>query len=281
MKRLLLILALLPGVSWAFIPPISEKLVEIFGNRKSSEVVELQFRHLVQVKEGEFVEVIEQFLGTRAGGLIQWQMAGQPPVYSDWTTKEYQFRDGRTLPSRTGAFIDYFLVDGGTEYLDRLMRERFLRRDQLLQYKPGYKPEGDPKTWDTKGNYLLHDDIDLQKVGKEFGIAVNGMTEGDQKRTVYFSRDGKGVLRLEWGVGAENAAWDFTGFTSFGPLGRLPRFSTLQINGMERVKSTLSQARAVKRDTLATARTASKQPSASSPPSSALEEAIRLIVRYR
>lgn len=279
--RLLLVFVLVASVAHPFIPPLTELLNDVFAGRKNNEAVELQFRHQVQVKEGEFIEVTEQFLGNRSGGLIQWAMNGQPPVYCDWNGKDYTFRNGKTVPSRTAAFIDYFLVEGGTEYQDRLLRERFLRRDQLLQYRPGYNPAGDPKTWDVKANYLLHDDIFLVKLPREFAVSVVGMSEGDQKRAFYLSRTGRGISRLEWVVGSETAAWDFGAFAATPGMGRMPRVLSLQINGMERVKSTLSSAKPIRRDALATARTASRQPSSSASPSSQIEEAIRLIVRYR
>jgi len=272
---------LIGSLCYGFIPPISEQLNDVFAGRKGNEALELTFRHQVQVKEGEFVEVIETFIGNRSGGLIQFQIGGQPAAYADWTGKEYVFRNGKTIPSRTAAFIDYFLADSGAEFQDRLLRERFLRRDQLLQFKPGYQPKGDPKTWETKDNYLNHDDISWQKGGKEFAVSVVGMNEGDQRRAFYIAKGGRGITRLEWIVGPEKASWDFSGFAATGGLGKLPRVFSLQINSMERVRSALSSAKPVKRDALATARAASKQPSASAPPSELLEQAVRLLVRYR
>jgi hypothetical protein len=272
----------------AFIPPVSEMLNDIFSGRKNLEAVELVFRHQVQVKEGEFVEVNETFTGTRNQGQISWEIAGQTPTQAEWNGKDYVLRGGKTIPSRTSVFIDYFMLDSGGDYQDRLLRERFIRRDQLLQFKPGYKPEGDPKTWDTKGNTLRHEDIGFKKVGRDSAIEILGLSEGDQRRAVYLAtekkgnaRVGKGVAKLEWGVGPEKAAWDFSAFSGFSGLGRLPRVFSLEINGTERVRSTLVSARPVKRDAIFTARTAAKQGSAGAPASGLLEEAIRLIVRYR
>ncbi len=284
MKKLLLTMGLMGGLlalpANAFVPPVSELLQDVFAGRKAGEGLELVFRHLVQVREGTFVEVVETFTGNRQGGVIQWQIPGQAPVYSEWNTREYNFKGGKSIPSRTSAFIDYFLDQGSNEYLDRLLRERFIRRDQLIQFKPGYKPEGDPKTWETKDSYLHHDDIYLSKVGNEFTVAVVGMKEGEQKRAFYVNRQGRGIARIEWGVGTEKALWDFSAFQSAGSAGRLPRVFSLTINGLERVKSTVASAQVLKRDQLATARAAAKQPS-STAPSDALEEAVRLIVRYR
>ncbi len=265
----------------AFIPPVADLVAEVFSGRKGGEAVELQFRHTVTVRDGETVEVIETFTGNRSGAVIQWQMAGQPVVYSDWTQKEYVFRNSKSIASRTGAFIDYFLVSSASDYQERLLRERFLRRDQLLIFKPGYVPAGDPKTWDTRGNYLNHSDIAIEKVGNEFAYAIVGTSEGEQKRAFYLSRTGRALSRLEWGVGGETAAWDFSNPVSLPGVGRLPRLSLLKINGATRVATTLSSAKPIRRDSVATLRNASRQPSASAAPSALLEEAIRLIVRYR
>jgi hypothetical protein len=281
MKKIILLGLFLCLSGWGFVPPVSEQLSDIFSGRKPGDAVELTFRHMVQIKEGEVAEVIEQFVGNRQGGVIRYQVAGQPPVYADWNGKEYSFRSGKSVPSRTNAFIDIFLAETSGIYLDRLLREHFVRREQLLQFKPGYQPQGDPKTWGTKENYLLHEDIYLVKVGREFGWAISGMNEPEQRRTVVLAKVGRGVQRLEWLVGTENAAWDCSGFSSQGTVGRLPRLCAMTINGVERVRSTLSSAKSVKKDALATARLASRQPTAAAPPSPLLEEAVRLIVRYR
>ena len=281
MKRSLLAFAFLSLSANAFFPQLQEQLSDVFTGRKLSDAVELDFRHQVPIREGEVVDVIERFIGTRFNGLIRWQIPGQPEVTCEWTGKEYLFRGAKPIPSRTGVFIDYFLAPTGGEFLDRLLRERFVNREQLLQYKPGYLPVGDPKTWDTKNNILLHDDVFLVRSGKEFGIAYMGMNEGEQKRTVVVAKNGRGIQRLEWGVTGETAFWEFSGFTSQPILGRLPRTFALAVNGIERVRSTVVSARPTKRDALATARLAAKQPSAQQPPSSQLEEAVRLIVRYR
>lgn len=265
----------------AFIPPVADLVAEMFSGRKSAEAIELQFRHSVTVRDGETVEVIETFTGNRSGAVIQWQIAGQPVVYSDWTQKEYVFRSSKPIASRTGAFIDYFLASSANEFQDRLLRERFLRRDQLLIFKPGYVPAGDPKTWETRANYLNHSDVAIEKVGSEFAYAIVGTSEGEQKRAFYISKTGKSLSRLEWGVGSETASWDFSGPVSLAGVGRLPRLALLKINGATRVASTLSSAKPTRRDSVATLRNASKQPSASAAPSPLLEEAIRLIVRYR
>ncbi len=280
--RKALLLALAWSVSgWGFVPPVNELLSDVFAGRKNGEAMELTFRHMVQIKEGEVAEVIEQFTGNRQGGVIRYQVAGQPPVYADWNGKEYSFRGGKSMPSRTSAFIDIFLAESSGAYLDRLLREHFVRREQLLQFKPGYQPQGDPKTWGTKENYLQHDDIFLVKTGREFGWAIGGMNEPEQKRTVVLSKAGRGVQRLEWVVGTESATWDCSGFTPQGTVGRLPRLCSMTINGVERVRTTVSSVRSIKKDALATARLASRQPSAAAPPSPLLEEAVRLIVRYR
>jgi hypothetical protein len=282
MKRFFFVLILvLSPAAFAYLPPVSELLSEVFSGRKSSEGIELQFRHVVQVREGESVEVVEIFTGNRSGGVIQWQIAGQPSAYSDWNQKEYLFRNNKSIPSRTNAFIDVFLAGSGSEYLDRLLRERFIRRDQLLIFKPGYSPTGDPKTWETKASYLHHDDVYLQRIGSEFAVAISGMSEGEQKRAVYITKSSKSLARIEWGVGSENASWDFSQSAVYPGLGRLPRIMNLVLNGVTRVSSTLASAKPVRRDAIATVRASSRQPSSSAPPSPSLEEAVRLIVRYR
>ncbi len=277
----LLLLALGAASVQAFIPPVSELLNEVFSGRKPAEALELQFRHQVQVRDGEFLEVIETFSGGRNDGIVQWSQAGQPSVFCDWNAKEYMFRNGKSIPSRTSAFIEYFLAANGSEYQSRLLKEKFLRRDQLAQFKASFNPTGDPKTWETKANYLLHDDVSIQKLPREFAVAVLGTNTADEKRAFYISRRGHGISRLEWLSNGESAAWDFAGFAPIQGLGHLPRVFSLQINGSERVKSTLVLAKSVRRDSIATTRAASRQPSSAQAPTSVLEEAIRLIVRYR
>jgi hypothetical protein len=282
MRRIFgLILCLCFVEASAFIPPVGDLISEVLGGRKGSEAVELQFRHNVTVRDGETVEVIETFTGNRSGAIVQWQIAGQPAVYSDWNQKEYVFRNSKSIASRTGVFIDYLLASSASEFQERLLKERFLRRDQLLIFKPGYVPAGDPKNWETRANYLNHSDVAIEKVGNEFAYAIVGMSEGDQRRAFYISRTGKALSRLEWGVGSETAVWDFSNSVSMPGIGKLPRLALLKINGATRVATTLSSAKPTRRDTVATLRNASRQASSSSAPSALLEEAIRLIVRYR
>ncbi len=269
------------GQAHAFFPPVSEIVADAVSGRKPTEAVEISFRHQVQIRPGESVEVLEQFLGGRGNGLFRWQVAGQPPVYAEWNGKGYSFRNAKPIASRTNAFMDYFLVSSGPEYLDRLLRERFIRRDQLTQFKGSYQMQGDPKTWNPKDHFIRHSDVYLSRYGSQFGITVAGVSEGDQRRLVAFSKTTKNLLRLEWGAGAEAVAWEFSGSVVQPVLGRLPRLAVLQVGGTEKVRTTLVSAKPAKRDTVATARLESKESSSASVPTGAMDEALHLLLRYR
>jgi len=265
------------GPAWAAIP-LADTLADIFVGRKPHDAVELNLRHQVSLRDGSTVEVVEQLIGTRGGAVSLWQVGGQS-YFSEWNGREYAFR-GKTLPSRSAAWMEFFLDRTSGEFQDRLLREQFVRRDQLSLLQSSYDPKGDPKTWNTKEKIARHDDVFYRKLGSDLAVVVEGSRGGDLRRSVAFLRGRKEstLRRLEW-VSSETAFWDFLNPITLSGLGRVPRVMALSVNGAEKVRSTVSSFRPSKRDALATARVSGKNlPGVLSGDA---EEALRWILRYR
>lgn len=254
---------------------LTELVTDAFSGRKPNDGIELSLRHQVRTDNGT-VEVVEQLTGGRGGTVSQWLVSGQS-YYSEWNGREHTLR-GRTLPSRTSAWIEFFVDRNGTEYLDRLLREQFVRRDQLSFLQSSYAPSGDPKTWATADKVIEREDVLVREMGTDLAVCAEN-ARGDQKRSVCFLPGREPSLRrLSW-VSTETATWDFLNPIGLSGMGRVPRTLVLTVAGQERVRTSVSSFKAAKKEALATARSAAR--SAANLPAAEVEEALKWILRYR
>ena len=206
------LLGVLSAPAFGFIPPVPNILKEVFDARRSFPGAEIVTRYQVKTPTGT-TEVEERLIGDRNKGYITWRVGGANPVPAYWEKGQYVFPDGKRITSKSSVFNRYFLSNSSDEFRDVLLAERFLNKDQLLQYKTGFEATGDPATWDLKENYLIHPDIFLKRLPGGVGIAVVGTSDGQHERSIYFDKALQGVRRIEWKDGAETVQWTFDQFS--------------------------------------------------------------------
>lgn len=275
MRTLIFILAFIASVGEAFIPPIPLAIREIFDGRKPG-ALEIVLRH--RIGGGEFEERIVcergRYQMVWRGGLFQ------QPVAATWERQAYFIGD-RNISSRSGIFLKYFGSHSADEFKDALMAEKFMRRDQMIQFKPGFSPSGDPQTWDLRENYLKHPDIFLERVRGSVAIVVVGLDEGALRKAVAFDRSLKGVRRIEWKDGQEVAGWTFENFSKFPSGGTYPHKLSFDINGNEVISSDVVAVRTIGDRALADFRTGWKQAASTTGLSPNAEAALQRLLGFR
>jgi hypothetical protein len=283
--RLLTLAAVFSCVfSFAYIPPVPLLLKEIFDGRKPKIAVEAVFRHRVETRSGEPYEIEEKILSERGQALILWKGPGMGPIAATYDGKNYALSRDKTYPVRSNLFMKYFFSDSAEEFKETLLSEQFVRRDQLLEYKPGFIPNGDPALWNLRQNYLRHDDIFLQRLQDnltDISIAVQGTHEGTTLRAVYFDRSFKGISRLEWRDGDQWFGWDFEGFARFSADGIYPRRLSFGVQGVEAISSQLVSWRPVRDRQLSEFKSNWKQVARGIGSLASAEPALKLLLSYR
>lgn len=237
------IFALISHPIFGFIAPVPDIVHEIFFRRPQG-AVEVSLRHRVTPGNGTAVEFDEQIITDR-GGRSFFIFKGGPfplPLQATFANQGYRFGGDQTIPSRSSLFARYFTSSTGDDFLNALQQEQFARRDQLLQFKPSFTAEGDPKAWDLKENTLRHDDIFLKKFGAAVTVAVVGLEDATSRRAIYFEKRNRiekgderlylGVRRLEWKDGVELAAWNFDRFMPVVGGGLYARQMFFELNGL-------------------------------------------------
>jgi hypothetical protein len=271
--------------SHAFIYPVTEVIRDVFNNRKPVSGLLIRIRHDVELKPGEVLSIDETILHEGNNTWFRWQL---PPTSGGASAamvaraagNKYTFASGGELPLVSQTWLRYVSGGTGQDFMDTAMREGFIRREQLLQFAPGYKPEGDPKAWDPNQYYLRHPDIYLHSIDGQPAISVVGTHDNDRWRAVFFDLRRNGVRRLEWRNGSEGISWTFNKFTSAGNLGRFAREFNLNVNGDIRIQSRVSSVQAIgvrdvpreKRDL---------QAATGSNGLSTLEAGLKVLLRYR
>lgn len=280
----LLILITAARPSSAFIYPITEVIRDSFNNRKPVSGLLIRMRHEVEVREGEVVQVDETILQEGSNTWFRWQLVaggqGSAVVVARANGNRYTFASGGDVPLVSQTWLRYVAGGNAQDFLDTALREGFIRREQMLQFAPGYKPENDPKTWDPNQHYLRHPDIYLHSIDLQPSIAVVGTHETDRWRAVFFDLRRNGVRRLEWKNGSEGVSWTFNRFAPAGQLGRFAREFTLNVNGNIRIQTKVLSVQAIgvrdvpkeKRDL---------QIASNGAGMSSLDSALKLLLRYR
>lgn len=227
----------------AFIAPLNSVINEVVDLR-SAAPQELVWRHRVFVPNQEPVQLDESIYCDRGNLSVHWRIGGQT-ILGQLSSKGYSIPSaGKIFPLRSALFAKMMCSTSAEEVREALLQERFIRREQLVQFKPEYQPSGDPNLWDTKANYILHDDISLKRLKSGTAIGVAG-TEGDNPgRSVYFDRSSNNIARLEWRNGTDRIAWNFERFMATEGRGLFPRKASFEAMGSERVSSELILARA-------------------------------------
>lgn len=280
MMRLGIVLAsLCCVVSHAFLPPVPALVRDAFDGRKPRRASEVVLRHHVEVRPGETVEIEERIALAGSKPLFLFKAMGQgQPLFGTWERRQYQVED-KAYGARSGAFLKYFLGTSPDDFLNALVAEGYVRRDQLAQFKAGWVPEGDPNTWDVRGNYLRHPDIFLSRLKHGTAVAVIGSDDGGNRRAVYFDPAGKGIRRLEWKEGGGQLAWEFDGFHQVAKEGMYPRFLYYEVNGDEKIRSELLAVRVLSDRGASEFSAAQRRPRGSVP--SNVDAALQLLLGLR
>lgn len=281
MRSLIVFLALalqsLPAI--AFIPPVSSMLREVTDGRKAGSF-EVVIRHRMSVRGSGAVEVEERIVNERNRHSLLWSGSAFPRGLAG-TFERYQYIVGDTaIAARSAAWVTYLAGIGGDALRDVLLNEQFVRRDQLLQYKPGWTPAGDPQTWELRENYLRHPDICLKRFAGSVAIAIVGMEEGSVAKTLYIDKALKGIRRLEWKDGQEVNAWNFESFSPMPAGGQFPRRITFETGGAEVITSDLIAARPITGKALSDFKNSWKQ-AHREPAASSGEGILKLLLSFR
>jgi hypothetical protein len=209
MRSVLFLIFLISLKVQAFIPPVSAVLKEIFDERKFSDDVEFGFSHQVLGGSGEWSEIEERIVLDRRGPKFLWKVGANGTWISGQLEKRNYLVGDKKISARSLLFLKSFIANSAVEFRDALISERFLRWDQLKQFKDGFELQGEPQTWDIKTNYLQQDSIYLVLLPSGPSIAVIGSQDGNSKRTVYFDKALQSLKRLEWAGGSDNFTWNF------------------------------------------------------------------------
>jgi hypothetical protein len=257
--RSLLALSLLVwgSVARAYIPPIMMMLKEITDGRKGGPT-EVIIHHRISVRGSGQVDIDERILHERNRLLFIWSGKEIGTISGSWERYNYNI-GSRQITSRSAGFLSYLTGFAAEPIRDTLVAEQFMRRDQLLQYRPGFSPTGDPEQWNLKENYLRHGDIFLQRMPSGIAISVVGMEEGSVRKAVFFDRNIKGIRRLEWREGQETHTWNFERFTNFAAGGVFPKRIYFEANGSEVISSDLLNVKVLDAKKLAEYKTAWRQ----------------------
>lgn len=278
--RFLALIAFWSVSSHAYIVPVAQLIEAMFEGRKTQPSIELTFRHFIRVTATDNVE-IEEILFSDRGRLYSWFKAPSAgvSVFSALDSRGYSIEGGRAYPTRSRAFIRYFFNHNAADFRELLRSEKFIRLNQLLEFRPGSSFEGDPGTWDIKGNYIRHDDVFLTRLNSGVGVQVVGYSDQGTKRSVVFGREIGLLRRLEWIDAQESYAWNFSAPFRSALGSYLPKALSFEMNGVERISSELLSARPISDKAVNNLRTVARQTARGTNP--LVDSALGLLLSFR
>lgn len=269
----------LGGSAHAYIYSIPSILTEIFDGRKP-QPVEVELRHRVGAK-GRSQQLLREKIYFGDGRVyVLWEAEGGRggAVRAVVTQKGYEIAGDRALPRTSRLFLEYLLQPNPEEFQKQLLAEQFVRRDQLIEFKPGFSPRGHPRTWKLRDYYLRHPDIFLTRLPDGVAILVVGMDEGLDKRLLYFDKGYRGISRLEWREEGRVTSWSFDQFRKIPGSGWYPRRLSLDKGGVELVSSELISVKPITPAAWQALRRSFSQPGGSG---AGIEPALELLLSYR
>jgi hypothetical protein len=282
MKKIILALVFISFNAGAFIPPVSAVLKEIFDSRKFGEGEEIVFNHQVLSSNGEWAEIEERILSDNRGLKFLWKPVSSSLWVSGQLDKRvYSIGGDKKINARSLLFLRYFTAGSAIEFRDALINERFLKWDQMKQFKEGFELQGEPQTWDIKSNYLPQDSISLVLLPNGPSISVVGYQDPTSKKTIYFDKGLAGVKKLEWIEGSESLSWIFEQLSLNLKDSYFPRRSSLVKDGRDIIQSELLVVKSLNKRQVADWYQfwqKANKPLASAPIS---EESLRSLLSYR
>lgn len=229
---------LFSSTCFAFIPPVTTLVNDLFDGRKSNQF-EISLEHTLIEEDNSNWPAEERIVYSHGKILDYWKLPNGVNAAAVWKNQIYEFSKDNKITSQTAVVLKYLLGRSGDEFLSLLVRENFVRSDQLNQYKQGFDPSGDPQTWDVKENYLRHSDIFLGRVGNTITFAVVGAADGQNQKSIHFDKSAKGIDRIEWKTGAQVVAWNFSNFNFYKAGGNYPTQMAFEVNGVPKITSRL------------------------------------------
>ncbi len=278
----IVILSCLATTAFGFIPPLTAVVHDLFDYRHPGLAQEIVFRHHVDLRAGETVDLEERIVAERGQTLCIWRQLGQPPfLVARWDGQGYLTGKGERIPSRSAIFMKYFTLDNPDAFRDALILEQFTRRDQWYEYKPGFMPDGDPQTWNVKENYLRHDDIYLSRLAQGVAITVQGSDDPNNQKAVYFDKSLHGLDRIEWRSNNVATAWNFDQFTRRQGEGFFPSKATFESGGLVLISSEVQSVRHLKDKQLFEFKNSWKAASRAPAPTGTAATALKTLLSYR
>lgn len=246
--RVILIALFILGISAkAFVPPVSAILKEAMDGRKNG-AQELNIRYQIRFSaDSDPIVLQERMLNNRGKVQFIWKIADSGPAWGgSWNGKEYRIGTKVSWRSESRLFLKLFGAVTADEMASALLAEQFLRKDQLLQYKPGFEPNGDPAYWKTRDNYLVHPDILLRRLREnQLAYSITGYSDGKNKRTWYVDKSLGGITRFEWETPSALTTWSFFEFRQASPGGYYPFKLAFESSGATLIQGSVESIRAI------------------------------------
>lgn len=268
------------SVSPGFIPPLTALISESFEGRSPAST-EFVWKHQIVTDDEKVTEVEERWINDRGRALLVWKdLSNNQSLMASWEKGSYVFKD-KKVPSACATFVNYFLSTSGEEFKETAVSENYIRRDQLLQYQPGFDPTGDPLTWKIRENYMAHDDIFLSRWPHGIFFTFEGTSEGNTKRSLLFQREQAMLTGIRNEQNGLIQGWNFSTGTKFPGAGYFPRVMTFDYQGKERVRSDLMQVRTVRDRALADVKSNWRNPSERQPLNDSWESLLKVLLAFR
>lgn len=276
---LILIVFFQASVGFAFVPPLGAIFKANFEGRRSAPQ-ETLIRHQVLLRNGESLSLEERFVKLNGKVYLIFKSPVYGEVAATWGKTGYLFGSDKKIPSRSQAFLTYFTTQQPDVFREVLIDEKLIKRDQFLQYKNSFAPEGDPAQWNLSENYVVQPEVFFSRTPAGPSIIAVGLEEGTARRAVFFEKGSLILSRIEWKNDKEVTAWNFAEAQKIIKDGVFPRELFFQVDEKEVVRSQLISRNPVeeksKKQWLARFSSLSKNTLNPS-----LEDALRILLGYR
>ncbi|MCB0417235.1 MAG: hypothetical protein KDD39_06270 [Bdellovibrionales bacterium] len=283
MKTFILVVALAwASFADAYIYSVKGLVEAAFAGRELDNPLEIVLRH--QIGQRSSGQLLREHLYTDGQNVLaSWSIEGSNASAKGFVTADaYNLMGQKTYKRESRLFVSYLTSLDPQKFIENAVEERFVRRDQWMECKPGYDLKTSPKTWKPNNYYIRQDDIFLKRmVGEEPAIQVTGTDEGLDKRLLFFDKDLRGLRRIEWREEGRVTAWNFDHFKKFPVGAYFPRRITLSRGDVDVISSEVVAVKSLKGadwDKIKKGYTPATQ-NISIP--SAVEEAFDILLRYR
>lgn len=222
----------------AFVPPLATIMKANFDGRKPAPT-ETAFRHQIQSANGESMIVEERIAEIGDKTYIIFRNPSYGDIAGTWSKGTYFFSGDKKISSHSRAFLAFYTATNSDLFRDVLIEDKFLKRDQLTQYKSSFTPQGDPATWDLKENYVVQSQVYFSRTPQGPAIVAIGNEEGKTRRAVFFDKTTFLLSRLEFREGNGEFAWNFRGNKKIAGDGFFPEEMSFTVNNRTVIQSSL------------------------------------------